>query len=271
MPIGAALLGGAISGISSIIGGQSQAGAAETAAQLQAQEAANSLAFQKQEFNTQQANEAPFLQAGQGAVGQLSSLMQPGGSLSQPWTGQFQAPTAQQAAQMPGYQFQLQQGEQALQNSAAGQGALNTGATGAALEQYGQGLASTDYQQAYNNALTQYQTAYNTFQNNQANQYNRLAGLAGIGQTTAGQLGQQGQQAAQNIGNINLTAGAQQGQDIQGAAYQSASGYNNAANAVNSAIGNIGQLSMLQNAFGNQNTNVQNLMQPSSGVYGPYG
>jgi hypothetical protein len=272
MPLAAAIgIGSAISGISSIIGGQSQAGAAENAQQLQAQEAQNALNQQGSEWNQTQANEAPFLQAGQGAVGQLSSDLQPGGSLSQPWSGTFQAPTAAQAAAQPGYQFQLQQGTQALQNSAAGQGALNTGATGAALEQYGQGLASTDYQQAYNNALTQYQTSYNTFQQNQANQYNRLASLAGLGQTTAGQLGQQGQQASQNTGNIDLTTGAQQGSDIQNAAYQSASGYNNAANALTSGIGNISQLAMLQQYLGNQSQNsLSNLMQPSGGPYGSY-
>jgi hypothetical protein len=271
MPLAAIGIGSAIGGIGSIIAGNTQANAADNAAQLQAQEAQNALGFQEQEFGTQQANEAPFLQAGQGAVQQLSGLMQPGGSLSQPWTGQFQAPTAQQAAATPGYQFQLQQGTQALQNSAAGQGALNTGATGAALEQYGQGLASTDYQQDYNNALTQYQTAYNTFQNNQANQYNRLAGLAGIGQVTAGQLGQQGAQAAGNVGNIDLTAGQQQGANINLAGAANASGYAGLTNALSGGFSNANQY-MSQMA---QMSMLQQLMNPqsqgSSGGASPYG
>jgi hypothetical protein len=260
------LIGSAIGGIGSIISGNTQANAAENAQQLQAQEQQNALNQQASEWNQTQANEQPFLQAGQGAAQQLSSLMQPGGSLSQPWTGTFQAPTAAQAAAMPGYQFQLQQGTQALQNSAAGQGALNTGATGAALEQYGQGLASTDYQQDYNNALTQYQTAYNTFQQNQANQYNRLAGIAGFGQQSAGQLGQQGQQMASNVGNIDLTGGAQQGANINLAGAANASGYVGATNALSGGMNNISQYAMLQQLMNPQASGSSG----GAGIYGSY-
>lgn len=221
-------------------GASKQADAAQSAAQLQATEQKNALDFQKQEWNTQQANEAPFLHAGQSAVTNLSSLMAPGGQLSQGWTGQFQAPTADQAAATPGYQFQLQQGQQALERSAAARGGVLSGGTAKALDQYGQGLASTNYQQAYNNALTQYQQSYNQFQQNQSNLFNRNASLAGLGQTTAGQLGAQGQQAAGNVGNLSLTGGQQIGQDWQNAAYQTASGYNAIGSGINSGINNLG-------------------------------
>jgi hypothetical protein len=229
---GAALAGSVTSGVLGYEGQQGIANASDNAAQLQAQEAQNSLNFQEQEFNTQQANQKPFLQAGQTAVGDLSNLLAPGGSLSQPWTGTFTPPTAAQAEATPGFQFTLQQGQNAIQNSAAAQGNLLSGGTEAALDQYSQGLASTNYQQAFNNALTQYGTAYNTFQNNQANQFNRLASVAGLGQTSAAQLGQTGQQAANNVSNTYLTTGAQQGQDMLNAASANASGYN--------ALGNIG-------------------------------
>lgn len=239
----------------SIASGSMQAGAAENAQQLQAQEAQNSLNFQEQEWNTQQQNEAPFLEAGQGAIGNLSQMVNQGnagqGPLA-PWTGTFSAPTAAQAEATPGYQFQAQQGEQAVQNSAAASGGLLTGGTLKAEQNYGQGLASENYQNTFNNALTQYQTAYNTFQNNAANAYNREAGIAGIGQTAANQLGTEGQQAASNTANINLTTGAQQGADIQNAAFQTASGYTGAANALSGGINNIGSLSMLQQILAQQ-------------------
>jgi hypothetical protein len=255
MPIAAAIgIGSAIGGIGSIISGNTQAGAAKSAAQLQAQEAANSLAFQKQEFGTQQANEAPFLQAGQGAVGELSGLTNtPGQGLLTPWTGQFQAPSAQQAAATPGYQFQLQQGEQALQNSAAAQGGLLSGGTATALDQYSQGLASTDYQQVYNNALQQYQQSYNQFENNQANEYNRLAGLAGTGQVSAGQLGQEGAQAAGNVAGINASAGQQIGGNINLAGAATASGYAGLTNSLGAGSNSIGQLALLQALYPNAN------------------
>lgn len=232
----------------SYAGQQGQANAAESAAQLQAQEAANSLAFQKQEWQTQQQNEAPFLQAGQTAIGDLSGLLAPGGGLSQGWTGQFTAPTAAQAEATPGYQFTLQQGQNAIQNSAAAQGNLLSGGTEAALDQYSQGLASTNYQQAFNNALTQYGTAYNTFENNQANQFNRLASVAGLGQTTAGQLGQEGQAASNNVTNTNLTSGAQIGQDYLNAASSRASGYN----AIGNSLSNTGNLLPIYSLLANQ-------------------
>jgi hypothetical protein len=214
-----------------------QANASQNAAQLQAQEAQNALNVNQQQFATNQQNIQPFLKAGQNAVGELGGLTNtPGQGLLTPWTQQFQAPTAEQAAQTPGYQFQLQQGENALQNSAAAQGNLLSGGTGAALEQYGQGLASENYQQVYNNALTQYQQSYNQFENNQSNEYNRLAGLAGTGQTAATQLGQLGQQSANTAANIDLTTGAQQGQDIQNAGAATASGYASLGNLLGSGV-----------------------------------
>src|ERR1039458_8807912 len=103
-----------------------QVSAAEQAQQLQAQEAQNSLDFQKQEWNTQQQNLAPWLQAGQGGLSQLQTLLGLGGntgakgygSLNQPFT----PPTLDQAKNYPGYQFGLSQGTQAMQNSAAAKG-----------------------------------------------------------------------------------------------------------------------------------------------------
>lgn len=159
------------------------------------------------------------------------------GSLNQGWNQEFQAPTAAQAAATPGYQFQLNQGLQALQNSAAAKGGLLSGNTAQALEQYGQGLASTNYQQTYNNALGSYQNAYNQFQQNQANQFNRLSALSGTGQVAAGQLNSQGQAAATNVGNISLTSGQQIGNDIQNAGAATASGYVGQANSLGGAIG----------------------------------
>ncbi len=48
---------------------------------------------------------------------------------------------------LPGYQFQLQQGTQALNRQAAANGLLNSGNTGIALQTYGQGQASSYYNQ----------------------------------------------------------------------------------------------------------------------------
>ncbi len=250
MPFGGLLTVGLIgsgSGLfGSIFGADKQADAAKQAAQLQAQSAANSLDFQKQQFATQQQNLAPWLQAGKGALSTLSGLTStPGQGLLQGFDKQFQAPTADQAAQTPGYQFQLQQGQNAIQNSAAARGGLVSGNAATGLDQYSQGLASENYGNTYNRAMQEYLNSYNIFNNNQTNQYNRLAGLAGTGQNAATELGQLGQSAAGNVANINAVSGGQIGQNINNAGAATASGYVGGANAIGGGANQIGQLGLL--------------------------
>lgn len=185
------------------------------------------------------------------------------GSLAQGWNQEFHAPTASEAAQTPGYQFQLQEGLRALQNSAAAKGGLLSGNTAEALDKYSQGLADSNYQQTYNNALGQYQQAYNQFSNNQANTFNRLSALSGTGQVAANQLNSAGQSAANNIGNISLTSGQQIGQDVQNAGAANASGYVGGANAIGGAIGGVsnslGQGLLLSQLLGNQNNGMNGI------------
>jgi hypothetical protein len=106
----------------------------------------------------------------------------------------------------PGYAFQLQQGTQALQNSAAaGSGALS----GAALKdllKYNQDYAGT----AYNDAFSRYQTQ-------QGNIFSRLSSLATLGQDAAAGVGAQGTQLAGNAGQAISNAGSAAGAGIVGA------------------------------------------------------
>jgi hypothetical protein len=230
----------------SAIAGQSQAHASMNAAQLQAQSQQNSLGEQQREFNTQQKNLAPWLQAGTQGVNSLSSLLStPGQGLLTPFSEQFQAPTAEQARATPGYQFMQDQGNQAIQNSAAARGGLLSGNTLQAMDQYSQGLADTTYSQTYNRALGEYQQRYNVFQGNQSNEFNRLASLSGVGQTAANTLGQLGQENANAVGNINATAGQQIGNSLQNAGAARASGYAGITNAITGGISNISQYQLL--------------------------
>jgi hypothetical protein len=106
----------------------------------------------------------------------------------------------------PGYAFQLQQGNQALQNSAAaGSGALS----GAALKDligYNQQFAGS----AYNDAFNRYQTQ-------QGNIYSRLMGVSQLGQNSASGVGTQGVALAGNAGQAISNAGAAYGAGIVGA------------------------------------------------------
>lgn len=241
--IAAGLGGGLVSGLFGMEGGKAQANAEKYAAQLSAQEADKALNFQQNEFNTTQANEAPWLSAGKGALGNLQAILaEPG----QGWDKTFTAPTAAEAAQNPGYPFSLEQGEGALQNSAAAKGSLFSGNTEEALSKYAENAASSNYGDVYNRAFNEYLQSYGQYNN----QLNRLSALSGTGQTTANVLGAQGQAAANNVGNIDLTTGAQQGQDIANAAAATASGYNALGNAFGSTGSNVMNLMMLQKLLG---------------------
>jgi hypothetical protein len=195
------------------------------------------------------------------------------GGLLQGWNQQFQAPTAATEQNDPGYQFRLQQGLQALENSAAAQGGLLSGNTGQALEGYAQNYASGEYNNVYNRALQQYQQNYNIFQQNQNNQFNRLAALSGIGQTAAGQLNSAGQGAAGNVGNILLNSGQQIGNAIQNAGAATASGYIGGANAItgglSGATGALGQNLLLSSLLGNQGGGAQYGVSPTTGAFDP--
>lgn len=72
----------------------------------------------------------------------------------------FNAPTLTDAMNEPGYQFRLQSGEDALQNSAAAKGILRTGGTLKDLINYGQNFASQEYNNVYNRALQGFQANY---------------------------------------------------------------------------------------------------------------
>jgi len=138
---------------------------------------------------------------GDGSIGQLI----PGGSAagtSTPSTPDYNSILSN----LPGYQFQQQQGNQAVQRNLAAAGLLQSGAAGKALTQYGQGIAS--------NYATQY--------------VNGLQSLAGLGQTSVANTGAIGANTANQIGANQIYAGNAQ-----------ASGYANTANAINTGLGGL--------------------------------
>ena len=75
----------------------------------------------------------------------------------------------------PGYQYQLQQGQKQVNQSAAATGGLLSGAQLQASQQLGQNMAATGFQNAWQRAQTAYQNAFNTYNQGYQNQ------LAGIG------------------------------------------------------------------------------------------
>lgn len=110
----------------------------------------------------------PYRQAGAGAVNSLAGLLGPNGEFMQ----QFKFDPNQD----PGYQFRLEQGQKALERSAAARGGLQGGGTLKALERYAQGVASDEYGKSFER-----------FQSDRKNRFGMLSDLAGVGQRAVGQ------------------------------------------------------------------------------------
>ena len=130
---------------------------------------------------------APYRQAGAAAVGRLNADLSPGGTLAQPFGETFTAPTEVTEQNDPGFKFRLQEGQKALERSAAARGTLLTGGTAKAVQRYGQDYASNEYGNVYNRAIGEFQQRYNIFRNTQSDLYNREAGLANLGYAGTGQ------------------------------------------------------------------------------------
>lgn len=256
MPLALAI-GAVGSGIAGAVGASKAAGAQSkavmSAAELERQSAQEALAENKRQFDVTQTNIAPWLTAGKGALTNLSQLLGIGGdtgaagfgSLMKGWDKSFQAPTDVTEQNDPGYKFRLDQGLQALQNSAAAKGGLLSGGTARAVNDYAQSYASGEYSNVYGRAFGEYQQQYNQFQQNQANQFNRLSAVSGGGQTAAGELGQFGADSSRNIANILLGSAGQQGQALQNAGAARASGYAGIANSLGGVPNDIASLLML--------------------------
>ena len=179
-----------MSAIGSIVGGILGSNAAGQAADVESKAAQQAQALEKTNqtsaINAQNAAlssttaaEQPYQALGSTSANSLANLLQQG----------FQAPTLAQAQATPGYQFQLQQGTQAIDENAAANGTLMSGNTGTALQNYGQNLAQGAYQQTYQNALNQYIANSSTLQ-----------GAVNSGLSSTGQLAGANQASAQNTG-----------------------------------------------------------------------
>jgi hypothetical protein len=255
MPFGG-LLSAGIGAAGSLFGGLFGGSASQDAAKQYEQALQKAQNFLQDQEKQGVQNFQPYMDAGKGATGTLSSLLgTPGQGLLTPWTRQFTAPTAAEAEQTPGYQFQLQAGENAMQNSAAGKGSLLSGRTLADLNNFAQGTASTNYQNVFNNALTQYGTAYQSFLNNQNSTYQRLMGLSGEGLSAANSTGQ----FMSGIGGDIAALMGQQG----AAAAQGTIGAANAYGSILPGIGNaVSQYGMLNMLNGSQDNG--SLLQPGT-------
>lgn len=191
-----------------------QASATEAAASQAAAASRYATDLQKQMWEAQQAQQKPWLEAGETALNKLIPL-----------ATQYTPFGMSQFQQDPGYAFRLAEGQKALERSAAARGGLMSGAAGKALVNYGQQAGS----QEYTNAFNRYQTE-------RAAQLQPLQSLAGVGQTAANTLGQAAGAYGSNVGNLAMTNAANQGNALLNMGNIRASQYGTAGSALNQAL-----------------------------------
>lgn len=227
-PVTAAVVGG-----TQIVGGIMGANAAEDAANIQAAAADRAAQQQREMFDIQNAQYAPYRGAGYQALNQIRGMLpgaytkydESGKPIEGTQTGsdyltrQF-TPEDFQAGIDPGYAFRLQQGQEATNRAANLGGGALSGNTLKAMQDYSQGLASQEYGNAFNRFQVQRQNIYNT-----------LASIAGIGQGAQNTVSNLAANTTSNIGQLGVGAAAAQ-----------AAGTIGAANAYGGALGNVGQM-----------------------------
>lgn len=215
------IIGGLIGGVGQLFGASKQAKAAERAGEL---------SMTGYNYLTSGAGAAPtraYVNAGQSALqGQgttqnaLAQLLgiAPTSALYGGEGGATGPDAFQSYRDSTGYNFQLDQGMNALNSNAAAKGLLNSGGTAKALTQYGQNLAST----TFNNYLTQL-AGLNSAQ----------GGTAQMGQNALGQVAQVGTGSGANAANAAMAGGGAQAAGIVGAS-------NAAGNILGNAFNTIG-------------------------------
>lgn len=207
------LIGGLFSGAGSLFGGL----ASSSAASQQSAAANKAIDLETMEYLDIASKLAPFLNTGTNALQVLAELFGVTYKDGQTPSSEFNrsissvigpppspnAPGANFQAS-PGYQYQLGQAQNAIQNSAANRTGAVSGNMMRGLQENATGLANQDYWKWYN-ALTQ---NYGSRYSDEANRRNQiisvLTGLAGGGQNAAVQQGGFGQNAASNIGSLGL-------------------------------------------------------------------
>ena len=196
---------------SSLIGSR----ASRDAASQQQQAAAQASDVQRDIFERQVELQEPFREAGLKGQNRLLELLGLGGDVNAPGYGKYA--TAEFGADKfkadPSYAFRMSEGMKALERSAAARGGLLSGATLKGIQRYGQDLASTEFQ-----------NAFNRFQAERAGTLNPFQALAGTAQSSANVLGQQAGALGQQLGSNIIGAGNAQAAGTIGQANAIASG-----------------------------------------------
>lgn len=176
------------SAIAGVVGGAMSSSAAKDAAATQAGAADRASQLQYEMYQQQRTDNEPWRKAGAEALTGMGNA-------------DFQRDfTSADFQKDPGYDFRMQEGQKALERSAAARGGLNSGGTLKALSRYGQDYASNEYG-----------NAYNRFNQDRDRRFGRLSTLAGMGQGANNANASGSQNYANNAGQNMMGAANAQG------------------------------------------------------------
>jgi hypothetical protein len=237
--------------VTGVAGAAIGSSASQSAADTQAAAAAYQADVSRDIYEQQKEVAAPYVAAGEAGQNRLLEYLGIGGSTGAQDYGKYATaeftPDQFLAGQDPAYAFRMSEGLKALDRSAAARGGLLSGGTLKGIEQYGQGLASEEYQ-----------NAFNRYQATRTNTLAPYQSLQGVGQAAA--AGQ-----AANLGSLgsNLQAAS------SNAANASAAGTIGSANAWSSGL--TGGVSSYMNYSNQQNMlNALNTANAQSAVNASY-
>jgi hypothetical protein len=164
---------------SAVIGGVASNSAAKKAAKTQQKATDAAIGEQRRQFDLTREDFAPYRETGVNALAQLA--------------GDINAPMSPADVMSdPGYQFGMDQGQQALDRKISAMGGRVSGAALKAAARFGTNYASTGYNAAYQR---------------RQDRLNRLAAIAGIGQTATGASAQAGAGSANQISGLLSSQG----------------------------------------------------------------
>lgn len=197
------------------LGAKAQSDAAQSAADTSANAAQAQIDTQMNMFNQTRADQAPWRALGGKAIEQLqANAMAP----REFGMADYQAD--------PGYGFRLAEGLKAIDRSAAARGGINSGRAMKEAQRYGEGLASQEYQ-----------NAFNRFTGQRQNYLNQLNAMAGFGQTANQANAQAGMNAANQAGQYGMTSAANQANAQLAAGNARSSMYSGLSSVLGNALG----------------------------------
>ncbi|QDP68076.1 MAG: hypothetical protein Unbinned5081contig1003_8 [Prokaryotic dsDNA virus sp.] len=166
--------------------------------------------FLKKMYNESKDRLNPYSEEGERSFGDLASMVrgyQNFSNAENPYRDHSGVFSMQDFEQDPGYRFRQEEGMKGIERGAAAKGSLNSGATLKALARYNQGLASDEYQNAYNRFNNDYNNSYNRYNNDYNTKLTNLSNLVNYGMNANSALAGQGMNYANTFANNQINLG----------------------------------------------------------------